>query len=104
MYVGAGVHPPAGLKFAINVDVAMSEVFLSNATGRGLNEPLFCGAGVAPVGIRVAVLSPSGDVTTQALMLTLTHAHFNFSIDMHMHTFNFSIDIHTTLPLWHRHT
>ena len=75
VYVGAGVAPPAGLKFAINVDVAMSEVFLSNATGRGLNEHLFCGSDVVPVGIRIAVLSPAGNVFNRTVMLALTQAH-----------------------------
>eukprot|EP00948_MAST-09A_sp_MAST-9A-sp1_P002108 g2108.t1 len=39
-YLDAGVDHPQGLKFAINVDVAMSEVYLSQRTGRGINEEI----------------------------------------------------------------
>ena len=38
VYISQGYLHPEGLKFAINVDVAMSEVYLSAKTGRGLNE------------------------------------------------------------------
>ena len=42
VYAAAGVDHP--LKFAINVDVAMSEVYLSPATGRGINRVVAPGA------------------------------------------------------------
>eukprot|EP00912_Choanoflagellata_sp_UC4_P001463 UC4_evm1s919 len=41
VYIKKGIDVKAGLKFAINVDPAMSEVYLSDSTGRGLNEVLF---------------------------------------------------------------
>ena len=59
VYIGAGIDHASGLKFAINIDVAMSEVFLSNVTGRGLNEPLFDDVAVLPTGTRIAVVPPA---------------------------------------------
>lgn len=55
-YTRVGYNHPQGLKFAINVDVAMSEIYLSNATGRGLNEV------VAAVGVAGAARLTSLDV------------------------------------------
>ncbi len=46
VYIGAGVDHPQGLKFAINVDVAMSEVYTSSRTGRGFNR-LVAGPGAS---------------------------------------------------------
>ncbi len=58
VYVGAGIHNPSGLKFAINVDVAMSEVFLSPATGRGLNERLYIGITAEPQQVQIMIVQP----------------------------------------------